>query len=872
MNLIKKVLLACLFTTGLVAQVKGKVLDSNGQAVPFANVLEEGTSNGTTTNTDGSFKLKLRNEFAVLEVSSVGFETVKKKVKKGDIVTITIKEGNVLDEVVITGNRSKPRTVTDSPVPIDNIGVAELQGTGKTSIDQMLNYAIPSYNATNQAISDATAHFDPSDLRGLGPSRTLVLVNGKRKNQSALIYVNDTPGKGEVGTDFKSIPTSAIKSVEVLRDGASAQYGSDAVAGVINVILKENTKFTQVNFDAGITKEGDGLNFGADVNHTFSFGNGGFVNASISGYHQKATNRAGTPGKDVFFGEALNDESLTKGTHSWVQKNPSLGMNIGQPEMTKGNIFLNTSYPLSEKVKLYAFGGYNFRKGKSFALYRAPYWIQDPHNLLHQKGTEYQGFQPTFGTNIQDILATVGSEFELGGFNFDLSATYGSNNVEYIIGNTLNPSLEASSPISFNAGTYNFNNAIANFDVNRTFGKLTLGVGVEARQENFVIKEGQKESYVGKGAQSFPGVQSKNATDEKRTNVGAYLSADLDITDRFLIGGAVRYENFSDFGSNVSWKLNSRYKLNNMLTLRGAYSSGFRAPSLHQIYYSNVVTLVGDNEIIDQGNFRNTDKVVENLGVPKLFAETSRNISLGFALKTSDRLTISLDYYNVKINDRVLYTGQITEVADNGQVNSEIKRILDENKVGAITFFMNTLNTTTQGFDYSMRYNNIKVWKGNLGLNLSLNANYTSLDGDIKVPEKLKDYKTTLFNREEKSRITSARPNLKFMYGAHYKVNNFRVGLNNTYFGSVTWRHKKDSKKDQTFSAKTLTDLDLAYNVSQKITINLNMSNLFDVYPDEIDPKGDSSTNLGGRFKYPWEVNQFGFNGTTFKAGVQFKF
>ncbi|CAM1340116.1 TonB-dependent receptor [Tenacibaculum amylolyticum] len=855
----------CLFSMGIFAQsVKGKVTDVAGEGIPFVNVIEKGTTNGTTTNDLGEFVLTLKKSPSVIVFSSIGFTTIEKNVSAGQTINVTLSDANdVLEEIVLTGNRSKPRTILDSAVPIDNIGLAELQATGQPSIDQALTYAVPSYNSSNQTVSDATAHFDPADLRGLGPSRTLVLVNGKRKNQSALVYVNDTPGKGEVGTDMKSIPTAAIERVEVLRDGASAQYGSDAVAGVVNIILKKDVEYTQVNAYSGITKVGDGFNGGVDVNHTFAVGEKGFLNATLSGYHQDYTNRAGEPGKDDLFGV----------DNQWTRDNPALGMIIGQPEMTKGDLFINGAYELNEDVELYAFGGFDYRKGKSFALYRTPYWITDDFGLLTPPGETYNGFQPTFETNIQDILFTAGSKFRLGGFNADLSATYGGNTVDYTIGNTINVGLGANSPTSFDAGAYGFSNIIGNFDVNRQFGEnISIGLGVEARQERFEVTEGEEASYINGGAQSFPGLQPSNALNETRTNVGVYGTLDWDISEDFLIGGAVRYENYSDFGGNTSWKINSRYKLGEAGVLRGSYSTGFRAPSLHQVYLSNVQTLVSGGTISNQGTFNNVSQVIRDLGVAPLFAETSQNISAGLTIKASRNFTISLDYYNVRVDDRVLFTGEIGGTDDDGNVNAAVQQILDANQVTSIKFFINAVNTITQGFDYTMRYRNIPLGTGKLGFNLALNINKTELEGEVATPTQLSNYKNAIFNRKEQSRIISARPNTKFLFGGNYEVGNFNASLNNTFFGEVTWQHATDPLKDQTFSGKVVTDLGLGYKFSDFVSLNVTINNLFDVFPDEIDTKGDVVTDLGGRFRYPWEVNQFGFNGTTFRGGLTFTF
>ncbi|CAL2106964.1 iron complex outermembrane recepter protein [Tenacibaculum sp. 190524A02b] len=843
--------------------ITGKVTDENGRGVPFINVIEKGTTNGVSTSDDGDFSINVKKLPATLVFSSIGFKTVERTVNATSGITVVIEEDSgILDEVVLTGNRAKPRTILDSAVPIDNVGVRELQATGQTNIDQMLTYTVPSYNSTNQTISDATAHFDPADLRGLGPSRTLVLINGKRKNQSALVYVNDTPGKGEVGTDMKSIPTAAIERVEILRDGASAQYGSDAVAGVVNIILKKDVDFTQVNLNSGVTSRGDGFNADVDVNHTVSFDNGGFINATIGAAYQDYTNRAGEPGRDDLFG--VNNQ--------WTKENPTLGMIVGQPEMKKGDLYFNGEYPLNDNTKLYAFGGGNIRQGKSFALYRTPYWITDDFGLLTPSGQTYNGFQPTFETDIMDLNFTAGGKFKLGDLNADLSATYGGNSVDYTIGNTINPSLGANSPTSFDAGAYDFSNIIGNLDVNGTFGQVSVGAGIEARQERFKVTAGQEESYVNGGAQSFPGLQPSNALNETRTNIGAYGTLDWDISEATLIGGAIRYENYSDFGDNFSWKVNARQKIGEAGVLRASYSTGFRAPSLHQVYLSNVQTLISNNTISNQGTFNNISPVIRGLGVAPLFAETSKNISAGITVKASSNFSISLDYYNVRVDDRVLFTGEITGVDDNGNPNAAVQQVLDDNSVTSIKFFVNAVNTITQGLDYTMRLKNLDFASGKLGFNAALNVNRTEIEGQVKTPESLANYKNKIFNRKEQSRIISARPNMKFLFGANYKIGDLTANINNTYFGEVTWLHASDPNKDQTFTGKIVTDLSIGYEFSDTISFRAQVNNLFDVFPDEIETLGDPVTDLGGRFRYPWEVNQFGFNGMSFKGGLTFKF
>jgi len=875
----------------LAQQVKGVVFDDSSQPLPGVSVILKGSITGTTSDYDGKYAINA-NIGDVLIFSYVGFNSQEITINE-NVVNVTMKSGVSLNEVVLVGNRAKPRTILDSPVPIDVIGVDELRNTGQPTVDKMLTYKVPSFNSTTQTISDATAHFDPADLRGLGPSRTLVLVNGKRKNQSALVYINDTPGKGEVGVDLKSIPAAAIERIEVLRDGASAQYGSDAIAGVINMVLKKNVEYTSVNVNSGVTTEGDGFNFGADLNTSINVGdNGGFINMTLGYYEQEKTNRAGTPGEDVLFGVAANDP--TWGT--WLAANPDLGMTVGQPELKKLDVFYNAEIPFkSGNGEFYTFGGLTHRTGTSFALYRTPYWVSDPHNLLHKSGTDYQGFQPTFETDIRDNNLTVGSKWRMLGFDVDLSGTYGRSAVDYEVNNSLNRDLGANSPTSFNVGGYSFSNTLANLDVSRSFGNVNLGFGAEVKGESFNSKAGDPASYYNPtgagGAQSFPGVQPSNVVAATRDNYGVYGDLEWEATSALLIGGAIRYEDFSDFGDNTSWKVNGRYLLGgDKGAIRASYSTGFRAPSLHQIYLSNIQTLVSGGTISNQGTFNNVDPIIRSgLGVPQLTAETSKNISAGLTYKLSSNLSFSADFYNVKVADRVLFTGEIGFDGDSGNTNP-VEQILLDNSITSLKFFVNAVNTNTSGVDLVLNYRNIQLGEGTLAATLAANFNETKIDGQISTPALLEANGYEIFNRKEQSRITSSRPKSKILLGLDYNVNKFNISLNNTYFGEVSWMHSdnglngaplgpggsnlpaNDEAYDQTFAGKIITDLILGYDFSNKFSLSLSVSNLLNVYPDVIDTKGDFVTDLGGRFKYPWEVNQFGFNGTTINGGISFKF
>ena len=870
--------------------IKGTVNQTGtNEALSGANVLIKGTSIGTITDFDGNFSIDVETLPVTIVVSSTGSVTKEIEVNSSQMISISLDEGLALDEVVLVGNRSKPRTAMTSLVPIDNISATELRSTGKETVDKMLTYKVPSFNSTNQTISDATAHFDPADLRGLGPSRTLVLVNGKRKNQSALVYINDTPGKGEVGVDLKSIPAAALKNVEVLRDGASAQYGSDAIAGVINMVLRENVGTTNVNLTTGITTEGDGFNLGADVNTGFAIGdNGGFLNVTLGYYQQEETNRAGSPGSDVLFGVEADDPVWG----DWLSQNPDLGMTIGQPKLQKGDLFYNLGIPLSnEKAKLYSFGGYTYREGTSYALYRAPYWVGSENNPLYDGVGEYQGFQPTFETQVNDNYNTVGVELDLLGFDVDVSGTYGRNAVDYEVGNSINVSLGDDSPTRFDVGAYSFSSMLANLDINRTFGNFNVGFGAEMRKETFEAVAGQEESWIDGGAQSFPGLQPANALKEDRNSAGLYADVEWDATDKLLFGGAIRYEDFSDFGDNTSWKLSGRYILgDNRGALRASLGTGFRAPSLHQIYLSNIQTLISGGTVSNQGTFNNVDPVIrDGLGVPQLSAETSQNFSAGITYKVTPKIAVTADFYQVTVDDRVLFSGEIGFDGDDTTINP-VEEILIDYEVTSLKFFTNAVDTKTSGIDIVATLNRVNLGSGTFGASLAYNYNKTSIEGEISTPAILADNGYEIFNRKEESRITSSRPQSKAILGLNYNINKWNFTLNNTYFGEVTWQHSDnglngaplgpggsnlptdDAAYDQTFGGKVLTDLIVNYKFNSKLTAFVAFNNLFNVYPDTIDTKGDFVTDLGGRFKYPWEVNQFGFNGTIINGGVSFSF
>ena len=892
----------------LALQIRGNVSDAaTGDALVGATVVIEGTKLGAVTGLSGSYSVDgVQAGQHTVVAAYIGYDS------ESQIITVTESGATAdfyltsspveLESVTIVGSRFRPRTQITSPIPIDNLQIRDLVTTGQVSLDHMLSYKVPSYNVSQQAISDATAHFDPAELRGLGPSRTLVLINGKRRHPSSMVYINDTPGKGEVGVDMRSIPTAAIGRVEVLRDGASAQYGSDAIAGVVNIIMKEETDHTEINLSAGQTggghrNAGDGDNKGVDINHGMSIGDKGYLNVTATYHDQDETRREGAPGGDGLFGflydvgaipiEAAGGFEATPGVVAtgaqirsgdtdWQRANPNLGTHIGIPNMTTTGVFLNGSYDLDEQTELYAFAGFTQRDGLSYALRRTPYWpgVSDCCNLI--PGARENGFQPTFETDITDNSLTAGVRGKKLDWDFDASITSGRNTVDYTVDSSLNMDLGEDSPTTFKPGGYEFGHAVANLDVASTFDLVSLGLGTEFRMENFVATTGDEASYAGGGAQSFPGIQPQNAVDEDRSNIGFYADADYDLNEDVLIGLAARYENYSDFGNSVTWGANGRYKMaDDRFSVRSSLSTGFRAPSLHQIYMSNIQTLLSAGTISNQGTYNNESAIVRSLGVDELKQETSTNFTLGVAFKPRPGWYASVDYYNIAVDDRIVYSSSIAS----SDATTQVYQILTDANITSLKFFANAVDTKTSGVDVVVDIPGVVLGPGGLDINVAANISTTEIVGAIATPAPITAAGVDLFDRKEQSRIETARPSDKITLALSYQVGNLSAALSNTRFGEVTWRHAGgdatkdyDDTTDQTFSAKVLTDLILNYQINEMFGINLAVNNLLDIYPDKLDSKGDFEADLGGRFEYPWEVNQFGYTGTTIRSGLSVRF
>ena len=841
-------------------QQSGVVVDENNDPLPGASVVIKGTTTGTTTDFDGKFSIDI-DQGDVILVSYVGFSTNELSYDGGDLV-VTLTEGETLDEVLVTGNRSKPRTAIDSAVPIDNIKTSDVQNVGEASIERALTFSIPSFNSQDQAISDATAGFSPADLRGLGPSRTLVLINGKRVNQQAQAYLNRTPGKGEVGINLKSIPLAAVERIEVLRDGASSQYGSDAMSGVMNFILKKDSAFSTISAGTGITSEGDGFQFNMDYNTTLPFGNGGRINLTLAYTDQEKTNRAGSPGLNE-----VDESTARQNEIDFAANDPTLGMIVGRPDLQQKTIFANITHPVGENAEFYMTHGYSERWNRSFAYYRFPGWRQDvaDANFLTSAPEDFVGYHPTFEGDIKDFFNVVGIDLDLGNdWMMDLSVTHGKNSIYYTVNRSVNRDYLADngwSPTSFKPGGYAFSNLIQNADLTKSFSdQVSFSAGVEYKTEKFEAFPGDPFSRYGGGSDSFAGISLDQEGEWDRNNVAVYSGIDVDFSDDLLVSAAVRYEDFSDFGSNFSWKMASRYKLSDKSAVRASYSTGFRAPSLHQKYLSNTqyIIVAGSSEPLLQGTLQNGSPEALALGIKDLFAETSQNLTAGITFGNGSNFSGSVDFYSINVDDRILFTSQLQ-----GAEGSDLSQTLSDAGLYAVQAWINAGNTKTTGLDFVLN------WRGdNLDLGLIGNFNETTLES-IDTPSELAG--VNIFTREEAGLITNSRPKSKIILTADYSTDRWDMGVYNTHFGEVTVTAPESGGDDQALAAKLITDFRLSYKFTPQLSLNGIVNNAFDVYPDET-LASTNTAQAGGRFRYSSEVQQHGQLGRNYSLSLNYKF
>ena len=799
-----------------------------------------------------------------------------------------------LEEVITLGTRAPERSRLDSPVPVDVISEDEIRRTGHTEVGRVLQTLAPSFNFSSSSISDGTDALRPATLRGLGPDQVLVLVNGKRRHGSALIHVNTSVGRGTAGVDMNVIPASAIKRIEVLRDGASAQYGSDALAGVINIVLKEGYE-GGFRSSYGSTYGGDGETFVLGANKGFKFGGDGTLHGAFEYRDRQPTNRAGLTGVIQYPGTEVGE-----GAPVQIMKDPSnkehnfdrQNFRIGDAESRQIALVLNLDKPIDSILSLpidsiwndatfYSFLDFSNRQNTSAGFYRRANQLE-----RNPEGSAYpDGFLPLINTDILDYSIGVGLKRTFSSsLLMDASVVTGGNTFAFNVSNSHNASLvaaEGASPSSADAGDLRlFLNTVGlDFSLPMNWGNVAAGGGF--RNDIYQIRAGEKLSYhdydgpggAAGGIQVFPGFQPSNEVDEVRTAVAFYTDVEVRPIKEVLINPAARIENYSDFGSTVNGKLALRYEPIEMFALRGSASTGFRAPSMQQLYFNNVSTqfntVNGQSIAQEIGTFRNDSEIAKAVGIPELTEETALNVTAGFILQPLNRLTLTTDFYRATISDRIIISGRLA--SGNEEIPSKIRKSLKNSGVAGAQFFMNAADTQTQGIDVVASYAYPVFEQGTL--TFSFAANYTETEiTDVNLPANLPE---SLFTEQDRSIIETWQPKDRVSMSTRYSDDTIAVDYSVRRYGAYT---VIDGGKSQTYMPKYLTDIQLSYGLGEYGRIKIGANNLFNVTPDEnhigqsrggkiVDPWGNIVVDSPGVFTYSRRSAPFGFNGGLYYIG-----
>ena len=747
--------------------------------------------------------------------------------------------GLEVEPKVEVGSRSGSRDFLNSMVPIDVITQKQIQKSGLKKLVQVMRYFIPGFNAPTPAIKDGSDHVYAFTLRGLNPDQVLVLINGKRIHSSALIHVNNTVGRGTSSVNLNTIPVISIQRIEVLRDGAAAQYGSDAIAGVINIILKSGGHMNSVSFKTGMNLKGDGATYQADIFSSFALDYDGFVNIAADIQKQDTTDRSGVDTRQQYAGGSVGTSHTTR---------------LGQPKSINYLFSVNSLSVLKNDINVYTHALINYQDSENNAYFRRPL---DERNDL---SVYPDGFEPSIQTKMLDYSVTAGiTQNFKGNSSLDISQTVGGNDMHFYVNNSLNDSIGITSPHSFDNGGIRTFQGVTNLDYKTEIREIKIAVGLEYKYENYVIYAGDKASYSGNtnaGAQGFPGFNPENEVDVSRNNYSVYLDINYAVTPNFLINGAIRLENYSDFSSADNYKLAMSYKVNPKVLLRTSASTGFKAPSLGQSYYtSNSTTLINGN-LSSTGTFTPMHELSSALGAKALKPEESKHFTAGFVYKPFSDFSTSFDYFYTQIDDRIMLS---TNIAKSSQTIAK-QALFTKYNVTQMRYFTNAVDTTTHGIDIRMNYLYVVSNGANLNFSSSFSYAQTKIDSFYETASGLST-STVERNRIENAQ---AKDNIKFLF--NYDLKPLSVSLNINRYGSY-----KDVFDDKvhTFSAQWSTDLDIAYAITKKLKLGIGGTNIFDSYPDKWGNTGSKVT--GGIVPYS-QYAPLGANGAYYYTRLIYEF
>ena len=728
--------------------------------------------------------------------------------------------------VVVTGTYAKNRRSIDSESPIDIIGARELQSTGSSELATVLGRLLPSLNFARPSGADASDAVRPAQLRGLSPDQTLVLVNGKRRHTSAVVNVNGTQGRGSAPVDLNAIPLSAIDHVEVLRDGAAAQYGSDAIAGVINIILKRGAEGGNVELAVGQYQQRDGKQRSIAGSAGFALGQDGWLRVAVDLADRDPTNHAGA--------DLRNPAEPRYG---------KVNQRYGDPETHPRSLLLNAFYRINDGVDWYGFANHAERNTSAAATWRTAY----NGAALRAPAIYPEGFLPLENSTTTDQSLVTGLRGEAAGWRWDASVNYGSNNFQLDLDHTVNQDLGASSPTHFYAGELTNTQTVANLDLAREIalaglhGPLTVALGAETRHERYAIGAGEPNSYYLGGSQGFSGFRPVNAGVHTRHNESLYLNLEAPVTEKLSAGLAARHERYSDFGSTNSTKASARYAFNDAVALRATASTGFRAPSLAQQYYTitttNFSVINGINTPIETGTFAVNSAAAAALGALQLKPEKARNLSLGVQLQPIRNLSISLDAYRIAIDDRILFSSNLV-------LPDALKKVLAAQgaPVGAARYFTNAIDTRTTGVDLLATYRFELANKDRLDFTLGYNHNRNTVEQVAPNPALLTDNKLLLVDRQTINRTTVGSPKDKFSLATDYTAGRWGGHAVATRYGSFIVP-QNSAALDQHYSPQWVLDLSANVKIDSNWRLTTGIDNATNRYPDQVTTAGNLNNN-----------------------------
>jgi iron complex outermembrane receptor protein len=833
----------------------------------------------------------------------------------GAVAQQTADPNQLIEEVVTIGTRTKGRTAEDLPVPVDVLNSEMLANTGQTEVGRMLQSLAPSFNFSSSSISDGSDALRPATLRGLGPDQTLVLINGKRRHQASLIHVNTSVGRGTAGVDLNAIPAASIKRIEVLRDGAAAQYGSDAIAGVINIVLKDADEGGNISVSYGEYTEGDGETYNVDISKGFALGDSGFLSATFNYRDRGRTNRAGLQGACAYGGcvDSDNNGIPEVGDPREITFDRA-AFRIGDADSEQYAFTLNAAYPVGDG-EVYGFLTYSERENASGAFYRNPdsgnsSALDDGDNVIPN------GFLPIIHSQIDDLSINLGYRMEFdNGMAMDISYTDGTNEIDYETQNSINYSFvnflnfgqglsdsEIRSTIPRSAKAYGLELGLQTFniDINQAIGDVSLAYGLELRTDEYKIKPGEPYAYddfdstngvalyaqnAGGGIQGFPGIAPVSSVDEERDIYSLYVDGEYQVTSAVLVSAALRYDDYDGFGDTTNYKLAGNWAVTDMVRLRGAISTGFRAPSMQQLYFNNIGTqfITNPNDITGPqiasqvGTFRNDSPLAKQIGIPALKEEESTNFSIGTVFTPLDPLTITIDYYQIDIDDRIVISNQL-EAGDDPSGNLGAALVAVGANAGQ--FFLNGADTETKGFDVIVTYAGIEFGGGNLDITFAANQTETEVKDIFTTGGLAAVSPDVVFSSQDISIIEEWQPEDRVNLSGLYQRDNWQVNLSFNRFGEYTI---EDGGR-QTYGAVIVTDLSARYTLDNGVSVNVGGNNIFDEFPDkntignsrggtlEDAPSGNVIVNSPGVFTYSRRSAPFGFNGAYWYAGVAYEF